>query len=68
MKRFLRLWFVVWFAYVTTKLLVDLAVMGWIDLRREVLAELLLLPLGQTAVLWVVTRRTRRGTAVGAAI
>lgn len=63
MKRFVRFWFVVSFSYVTTKLLFDLALMGWIDLRRPALIELALLPLGQTLALWAVTRRSRRSEA-----
>jgi len=66
-KRFLRLWFVVGFSYVSAKLLVDLALMGWIDLRWNALLELALLPLAQTVVLWAVTRRTRRAAVADGA-
>jgi UPF0716 family protein affecting phage T7 exclusion len=60
MSRFLRLWFLVFLSYVTIKFAFNLVVMGWIDLRWTTLLELLCLPLGQTLVLWVVTRRVRR--------
>lgn len=65
--RFLRLWFVLGFAYFTAKLLFNLAVMGWIwIIGRDALLEILLVPLGQSVVFWIVTRRARRSTASSA--
>ena len=62
--RFLRLWFVLGFAYFTAKLLFNLAVMGWIwIIGRDALLEILLVPLGQSVVFWIVTRRARRSSA-----
>jgi hypothetical protein len=61
--RFLRLWFVLGFAYFMLKFLFNLAFMGWIDVRPVAFYELALVPLGQTVVLWFVTRRARRDTA-----
>jgi hypothetical protein len=59
--RFLRLWLVLGFAYFTAKLLFNLAVMGWIwIIRRDALLEIVLVPLGQSVVFWIVTRRARR--------
>lgn len=62
MKAFLRLWFVLSFAFVLTKLLFNLVVLGWIDLRPTAFLEWLLLPLGQSIVFWAITRRSRRVT------
>jgi hypothetical protein len=62
--RFLRLWFVLGFAYFTAKLLFNLAVMGWIwVIRLDALLEIVLVPLGQSVVFWIVTRRARRRAA-----
>jgi len=57
---FLRLWFVLLFAYVGAKLTFDLLVSGWIDLRPVTLLQMPLIPLAQAAVFWVVTRGRRR--------
>ncbi len=63
--RFLRLWFVLGFAYFTAKLLFNLAVMGWIwIIGRDALLEIVFVPLGQSVVFWMVTRRARRRAAV----
>ena len=59
-RRFVRLWFVLGFAYFLTKFLFNMAVMGWIDLRPVAFLELALVPLGQSVVFWLVTRRARR--------
>ncbi len=59
---FLRLWFVLFFAYVGAKLIYDLLVPGWIDLRPAALVQMPLLPLAQAVVFWMVTRRRRRET------
>ena len=60
-RSFLRLWFVLGFAYFLLKFLFNLGVMGWIDVRPTAFWELALVPLGQSVVLWMVTRRARRG-------
>jgi hypothetical protein len=57
---FLRLWVVMLFSYLTIKFLFNLFVLGWIDLRRAAFQELLFLPLGQSVVFWMVTRRSRK--------
>ena len=63
-RRFLRLWFVLGFAYFTAKLLFNLAVMGWIwVLGRDALLEIALVPLGQSVVFWIVPRRARHRAA-----
>jgi hypothetical protein len=62
--RFLRLWFVLGFAYFAAKLLFNLAVMGWIwVIRLDALLEIVLVPLGQSIVFWIVTRSARRRAA-----
>jgi hypothetical protein len=49
------------FSYVLIKLALDLALFGWIDVRGAVLWELVVLPVGQSLVLWLITRgRDRR--------
>lgn len=62
-RRFLRLWFVLGFAYFTTKFLFNLCVMGWIDIRGVAFLEIAFVPLGQSVVFWVITRRARRRAA-----
>ena len=62
-RRFLRLWFVLGFGYAAVKFLFNLCVMGWIDLRPVAFWELALVPLGQSVVLWAVTRRARKAAA-----
>jgi hypothetical protein len=56
---FLRLWLLMFFSYAVLKLLFDLAVMSYIDLRKAALVQLIVLPFGQTLVFWIVTRRAR---------
>ncbi len=58
--QFLRLWFILGFAYFLLRFLFNMAVMGWIDIRPSAFLDLVVVPLGQTIVLWVVTRRARR--------
>ena len=60
---FLRLWFVLFFSYLTIKCLFNLIVLGWVDIRLAAFQELLILPLGQSLVFWLVTRRRRRADA-----
>ena len=59
---FLRLWIVMAFSFVSVKILFNLVVLGWVDLRPTAFKELLVLPLGQSIVFWFVTRRRRRAT------
>jgi len=58
---FVRLWFLLFFSYATIKFAINLMVLGAIDLRPIAFWELLLLPLGQGAVFWLITRRRRSG-------
>ena len=57
---FLRLWFVLFFSYILIKFLFDLIVRGWIEISESAFQEILLLPLGQSIVFWLVTRWQRR--------
>ena len=57
---FPRLWFLLFFSYVGLKFAFNLAVMGYVDLRPAAFSELLLVPLGQSLILWLVTRRGRQ--------
>jgi len=63
---FLRLWSLLFFSYFGVKFSFNLVMLGYIDLRPIALYELLLLPLGQSVVFWLVTRRSRRRTATTA--
>lgn len=56
---FLRLWVVMAFSFVSVKILFNLLVLGWVDLRLAAFEEWLVLPLGQAVVFWFVTRRSR---------
>jgi hypothetical protein len=57
---FLRLWLLCLFSLGLLKVLFDLLIFGWIDLRPVALLELLLLPLGQSVVFWLVGARRQR--------
>lgn len=54
--KFLRLWFVLVFSYFTLKFAFNIAFAGYIDLRPVAFWEALVLPFGQTIVLWLITR------------
>jgi hypothetical protein len=62
-RSFLRLWFVLGFAYFMIKFVFNLGIMGWIDVRPVAFLELALVPLGQSVVFWTITRRARKGAA-----
>ena len=62
----MRLWFVMFFSFTILKFAFNLAVMGWIDARPSFALELLIVPLGQSIVFWVVTRRARKAAAAQA--
>lgn len=56
---FLRLWLLLFFSYVVLKLLLDLSIAGYVDLRRVALVGDVALPFGQAVICWLVTRRAR---------
>ncbi len=60
---FLKLWFFMFFTYLTIKVIFDLNYFGWIDLRRATLVEVLCLPLGQAVAFWLITRVRRKKPA-----
>jgi hypothetical protein len=63
---FLRLWVVLFVSFCPIKIIFNLLVMGWIDLRPAAFQEVLLVPLAQAVVFWLITRRARaRGSASG---
>ena len=62
---FLRLWAVIAFSYALLKFAFNLVVMNAIDIRAYTIAELLVLPFGQTVVIWLIGRATR-GTVTAA--
>ena len=53
---FLRLWFVLLLSYSTLKIVFNVLVAGYIDLRPVFLWELLALPFGQAIVFWLIKR------------
>jgi len=57
--KLLRLWVVLLLAYLSTKFGVNLALFGWIDVRPAAAWELLIIPVVQALVLWVVSERPR---------
>ena len=59
---FLKLWFFMFFTYLTIKVIFNLLYFGWIDLRRATLLEVLCLPLGQAVAFWLITRVGRKKT------
>ena len=59
MKKFILLWLFLFMSYLAIKLSFNLAYYGWLDLRKVALAELLILPLGQSVVFWLLTRRRK---------
>ena len=63
---FIRLWAVMLFSYFTVKFVFNLGILGYIDLTRAAFLELAFVPLGQSALYWIVTRRQRSQTALRA--
>jgi hypothetical protein len=61
LARWIRLWLVLAFSYLLLKFVYNLLWLRWIDLNfRDYLVEALSVSLGQSVVLWLVTRRARR--------
>jgi hypothetical protein len=61
-----RLWAVMLFTYFTVKFVFNLGILGYIDLTRPAFLELVFVPLGQSALYWIVTRRQRAQSGLGA--
>jgi hypothetical protein len=57
---FLKVWFFMFFTFVTLKVLCNVIVYGWIDIRRVAIMEILLVPLGQSAAFWLVVKTFRK--------
>ena len=57
MAAFLRLWFVLLFAYVLVRFLFNLIVLGYVDARWTQVPELLVVPLGQSIVFWFISHK-----------
>lgn len=62
---FLKLWFMLWVAYVIANVTYDLAVFEWVDLRNQTLSRMLYLPCIQALAFQLVTYRQRRQTREG---
>jgi hypothetical protein len=61
---FLRLWAVMLFTYFTVKFVFNLGILGYIDLTRAAFLEIAFVPLGQSYLFWLITRRQRRSSIV----
>jgi hypothetical protein len=57
---FLRVWFFMFFTYLISKLLCNLVLFGWIDIRRNALLEVLVVPLAQSMAFWLLVKTFRR--------
>ncbi len=57
--RFLWLWLLMLLVYVAAKTGFNLAVFGWIDLRKATLLEVLVVPSIQSVALWFAFRLDR---------
>jgi len=57
--RFLWLWLLMLLVYVAAKTGFNLAVFGWIDLRKATLLEVLVVPTIQSVALWFAFRLDR---------
>jgi hypothetical protein len=66
-KKFLLLWLFLLLSYLIIKIAFNLAVYGWIDLRKNAFLELLVLPLGQSILFWFIYRPGRRTSSPAAA-
>jgi hypothetical protein len=64
-KKFLLLWLFLLLSYLIIKIAFNLAVYGWIDLRKNAFLELLILPLGQSVLFWIIYRPGRNHPAGG---
>jgi hypothetical protein len=63
----LRLWLVLAFSYVLLQIAFNLLVLNRIDLRVLWFQQALFIPLGQSVVYWLITRRTDTGNQTSAA-
>jgi hypothetical protein len=51
-----RLWLFMFLSYLLVKLVFNLTLFGYVDLRRAAFLEIWWLPLGQAAAYWLLTR------------
>lgn len=57
--QFVRLWLVLTITFVIVKVLLEVGLVGVVDLRLVALWQLPVVPLGQTVVYWLLTRGPR---------
>jgi hypothetical protein len=57
---FLKVWFFMFFTFLITKFLCNLVIYDVIDLRRVAILEVLLVPLGQSVVFWLLVKTLRK--------
>jgi len=56
---FVRLWLILLLGYFGFKVIANLLIFRAIDLRQTFFVDLAIVPLGQSLVFWLVTRRMR---------
>lgn len=59
LRQFIRFWLVLTISFVVIKLILEIGLLGIIDLRPAALWQLPVVPLGQTVVYWLLTRGSR---------
>lgn len=57
---FLKVWFFMFFTFLTFKFLCNLLIYNLIDLRRIAILETLLVPLGQSVAFWLIVKTFRK--------
>lgn len=57
---FLKVWAFMFFTYLTLKILSNLILFNFIDLRRLAILETLVIPLGQSVAFWIVVKTCRK--------
>ena len=56
----LRLWLVLLLSFTALKVVFNAVFLGWIDLRPAFFYEIAVLPAGQSLIVWLVARGSRR--------
>jgi hypothetical protein len=57
---FLKIWGFMLFTFLTLRILCNLYLFNYIDLRRLAILETLVVPLGQTVAFWLVVKAFRK--------
>ena len=62
-----RLWLLLFLSYATLKVIFNVVYLGVIDLRPVFFWEVVVLPIGQSLIVWLVARGRRQRVAVAPA-